>query len=66
MPQPFKQETAWGRFSLTFEQKDGELAVEESLKTEAVTLSPDQYWDVKKFFDQFSGADRQQAVLVKN
>jgi len=66
MPQPFKQETAWGSFSLTFEQKDGELAVEESLKTEAVTLSPDQYWDVKKFFDQFSGADRQQAVLVKN
>ncbi|MFL6463932.1 MAG: hypothetical protein ACJ73N_05935 [Bryobacteraceae bacterium] len=51
---------------LTFEQKPGELVIEEDLKTEAVTLPPDQYREVKMFFDQFSGADHQQAVLVKN
>lgn len=66
MPQSFRQQAGWGEFSLTFEQKGNELILEEGLKTEAVTLSPDQYRDVKRFFDQFSGADHQQAVLVKN
>jgi hypothetical protein len=66
MPVSVKQQSAWGQFSLTFEQKPGELVIEEDLKTEAVTLLPDQYREVKMFFDQFSGADHQQAVLVKN
>jgi hypothetical protein len=66
MPAPVKQQSPWGQFSLTFEQKAGELVVEEELKTEAATLPPDQYREVKRFFDQFRGADHQQAVLVKN
>jgi hypothetical protein len=66
MPEPVGQQSPWGQFSLSSEQKPGELVMEEELKTEAVTLPPDQYREVKKFFDQFSGADQQQAVLVKN
>ena len=66
MPVPVKQQTPWGQFSLTFEQKGGELVVEEELKTEAATVPPEQYREVKRFFDGFRGADHQQAVLVKN
>jgi hypothetical protein len=66
VPTPVRQQSPWGQFSLTFEQKPGELVVEEELKTEAVTLPSGQYREVKKFFDHFSGADQQQAVLVKN
>jgi hypothetical protein len=66
LPQAVKQHSEWGEFSLTFEQKAGELVMEEDLKTDAVTLPPDRYKEVKTFFDQFNGADQQQAVLVKN
>jgi hypothetical protein len=40
--------------------------MEEDLKTQGVTLPPDRYKEIKKFFDRFNGADQQQAVLVKN
>jgi len=40
--------------------------MEEELKTEGMTLPAERYGDVKKFFDEFNGADQQQAVLIKN
>lgn len=66
MPVPVNEETPWGKFSYTAQEKPGEVLVEESIRIEAVTLPADQYSLVKKFFDQFEGADQQQAVLVKN
>jgi transglutaminase-like putative cysteine protease len=66
LPQAVKRHSEWGEFSITFEQKAGELLMEEDLKIDAATLPPDHYKEVKKFFDEFSGADQQQAVLLKN
>lgn len=42
------------------------LTMTEELRTEAVTLPPDEFEKVKKFFDNCHGADRQNAVLTKN
>ncbi|HEY3453672.1 MAG TPA: DUF3857 and transglutaminase domain-containing protein [Bryobacteraceae bacterium] len=66
LPQVMKEEAEWGVFSVRFEQSGGELALEEELKTEGMTLPAERYGDVKKFFDEFNAADQQQAVLIKN
>src|SRR5262249_25542197 len=66
LPTAVKKKSEWGGFSLSFEQKAGELVVEEDWKTEASTSPPGEYKEVKQFFDQSGGADQQQAVLVKN
>jgi len=65
-PTPVKYDSAFGNFSLTFKQEPGMLVLTEELRTEAATLPPDQFENVKKFFDNCRGADRQNAVLVKN
>ncbi len=65
-PVPVKYESEFGQFSLNYQQEPGVLTVTEELRTEAATLPPDQFYTVKKFFDNCRGADRQQAVLVKN
>ena len=66
MPEPFRAETEFAKLSMTFKSEAGQFVMEEDLRTEAVTLSPDQFVKVKKFFDDFHGADNQKAVLVKN
>ena len=66
MPEPLKSESGFASFSLTFHREPGRLVMQEELRTEAVTLPAGQYSEVKKFFDTFSGADNQNAVLVKN
>ena len=65
-PIPAKYQSDFGQFSLTFKQEPGMLTVTEELRTEAATVPPDQFSTVKKFFDNCRGADRQNAVLVKN
>jgi len=65
MPEAAHMDSDFGRFSLTFSQQADELVVDEELTTQAVTLPADDYARVKKFFDQFDGADQQRAVLVK-
>jgi len=66
MPQPFKTTTDFGNYSVTYRQENGTLYMDEEFRTEAVTLPPADYGQVKKFFDSFTGADRQQAVLVRS
>ena len=66
MPEAAKMESDFAKFTVTFRQEADELMVEEELTTEAVTLPAEEYPHVKKFFDQFDGADQQRAVLVKN
>lgn len=65
MPQPFKTATDFGQFSVQYRQEAGSIYMDEDFQTQAVTLPPARYADAKKFFDTFTGADRQQAVLVK-
>jgi transglutaminase-like putative cysteine protease len=65
-PSPAAFESAFGKFSLTFQPEAGMLTMTEELRTEAATLPAEQFDAVKKFFDNCHGADRQNAVLVKN
>lgn len=65
-PTAAKFESDFGKFSVSFKQEPGLLTMTEELRTEAVTLPPDQFEKVKKFFDNCHGADRQNAVLVKD
>ena len=66
MPSPFKAEAPFAKFIIAFRQEQGQLIVEEELRTEAVTLPASDYPKVKKFFDDVYGANNQNAVLVKN
>lgn len=66
LPAPLKQETEFARFSIAFRQEAGQLIVDEELRTEAVTLPASEYARVKKFFDNVTGANNQDAVLAKN
>lgn len=66
MPDAAHLQEDFARFSISFRQEGDELMVEEELTTEPVTLPAEDYRRVKKFFDQFDGADQQRAVLVKN
>ena len=65
-PVPASYDTDFAKFSLAFKQEPGMLVVTEELRTEAVTIPPDQFTAVKKFFDNCRGADLQKTVLVKN
>jgi hypothetical protein len=47
-------------------QNQGLLIVTEELRTGAAPLPPDQFQKVMAFFDTCHGADRQNAMLVKN
>jgi hypothetical protein len=66
MPSPFKAEAPFAKFKIAFRQEQGQLIVEEELRTEAVTLPASDYPKVKKFFDDVYGANNQNAVLVRN
>ncbi|MGA8025905.1 MAG: hypothetical protein WB992_02085, partial [Bryobacteraceae bacterium] len=66
IPESATADSAFAHFSLRFRQQAGELIMDEELSTEAVTLPPEQYHEVKAFFDKFGGADQQRAVLVKD
>jgi hypothetical protein len=66
MPEPFKAESEFAKLSMTFKSEAGQIVMEEEIRTEAVTLTPDQFAKVKKFFDDFHGADNQKTVLAKN
>jgi hypothetical protein len=65
MPSAASAESAFGKFSLTYQQRPGELVLEEEIRVEGVTLPANEYPRVKKFFDDVRGADNQNAVLVK-
>ena len=65
-PTPFKFDSDFAKFSLVYKQEPGMLIMTEELRTDAATLPPEQFEKVKKFFDNCRGADRQNAVLVKN
>jgi hypothetical protein len=65
MPDSAKMDSDFARFSVTFRQHADELTVDEELTIQPVTLPSYDYPRVKKFFDQFDGADQQRAVLVK-
>ena len=66
LPVAAKSENDFGAFALGFKQDGDSILMDETLHVEPVTLSADQYGRVKRFFDEFIGADQQRAVLIKN
>ncbi len=66
MPSPFSAETPFARFNIAYRQEQGQLIMDEELRTETVTLPATDYTKVKKFFDGVFGADGQSVVLVRN
>jgi transglutaminase-like putative cysteine protease len=66
MPDPYKAEAPFAKFSIGYRQEAGKIIVEEELRTEAVIVPATEYPKVKKFFDNVFGADAQKVVLVKN
>jgi hypothetical protein len=65
MPVSVSEAKAWGSFSVTYQQKPGEVLVEETVNVKQSTLPAEQYKKIKNFFDHLNGADEQQAVLMK-
>lgn len=65
MPAPFSADASFAHFSVSYREAAGKLLVEEELRTETAAISPARYREVKKFFDNVAGADRQSLILVK-
>jgi Domain of Unknown Function with PDB structure (DUF3857)/Transglutaminase-like superfamily len=65
MPDSLNMDSDFARFSLKFQHEGDTLIVEEELAIQPVNLPAADYQRVKKFFDNFDGADQQRAVLVK-
>jgi hypothetical protein len=66
LPESTQEKSDFASFSLTFKQEPGYITLQEEFVTEPVTLPADRYPAVKKFFDEFAGADQQRAVLIKH
>jgi hypothetical protein len=66
MPTPFSDKSAFAQFSVSYRQNAGELIMDEELRVDTATVPASEYVRVKKFFDNFFGADAQNVVLVKN
>ncbi len=58
--------SALGTSSVAYKVNGGELLADQELKTDAVTLPPDDYPEVRKFFGAVQAAEQQPVVLVKN
>jgi len=66
VPAAAKFGSDFAKFTLTFKPEPDVLTMTEELRTEPSTIPAEQFEQVKKFFDNCHGADRQNAVLVKN
>jgi hypothetical protein len=65
MPEPSKLETAFGKFAVTYEIKDGTLLFNRTLTLNKTTIAADKYDSVKNFFASVRAAEQNPVVLVK-
>lgn len=66
MPDCGKLATSFGAFSCTIKQEPGALVLTQEIETQAVTVSPEDYPQARKFFNAIAGFEEQPVVLVKN
>jgi hypothetical protein len=65
MPEPAKFESAFGKYSVNYEVKEGYLLFTRSMTLTKSTVSPDKYDSVSKFFGRIRAAEQSPVVLVK-
>jgi hypothetical protein len=65
MPDAVTLETPFGKYSNSYEAKDGKLFFTRSLVTTRTTVSIDKYNSVKDFYTKILAAEQSPVVLLK-
>ena len=65
MPEPAKLDSAFGKYSVTYEVKDGYLIFNRSMTLNKTTVPAEKYDSVLKFFGQMRAAEQSPVVLLK-
>jgi hypothetical protein len=65
IPEAVKLETAFGKYSVTYEVKDGVLTFSRSLQTTGTLLPLEQYAAVRGFFEKIRSVEQSPVVLAK-
>jgi transglutaminase-like putative cysteine protease len=65
LPDPVKLDTPFGKYSATYEVKEGSLLFKRSLVTRAATIPVEQYPAVRGFFERIRAAEQSPVVLAK-
>jgi len=64
-PDPVKLDTPFGKYSVSYEVKDGKLLFSRSLTMTRGTVSVDRYTEVRNFFSKIRDAEQSPVVLVR-
>jgi len=65
MPDAVTLETPFGKYTISYEAKDGKLFFNRSLVTTRTTVSIDKYNSVKDFYSKILAAEQSPVVLLK-
>ena len=65
MPDAVKMETPFGKFSTSYEVKDGQLIFIRNLEVQNATIPASRYTEVRSFFGRINGAEMAPVVLAK-
>ena len=65
MPDAVKMETPFGKFSTSYEVKDGHLIFIRHLEVQNATIPASRYTEVRSFFGRINGAEMAPVVLAK-
>ncbi len=65
MPDAMKMETPFGKFSTSYEVKDGHLIFIRHLEVQNATIPASRYTEVRSFFGRINGAEMAPVVLAK-
>ncbi len=65
MPDPVSLETPFGKYTTSYEAKEGKLVFTRSLVTNRTTVSIDKYNSVKEFYSKILAAEQSPVVLLK-
>ena len=64
-PSPARIEGPYGKLVATWEVKDREIVMTQSLEVNPITVPAAEYQAVRKFFDRLGGAQAAAVVLAK-
>jgi len=65
MPEPLNLETPFGKYTTTYEVKDGKLVFTRSLTMNRTTVSVDKYNSVRDFYSKMREAEQSPVVLMR-